>query len=95
MLSEMKINFNNEEIARRSVPFELTHTPALITEENTSMAEKKKRGESYTITSTRGYPLLLISRKEKETEEERGKRDPHKSNACVLRWISSRHFFCL
>jgi hypothetical protein len=58
----MKINFNNEEIARRSVPFELTHTPALITEENTSMAKKKVRGERYKITSTRGYPLLLISR---------------------------------
>jgi hypothetical protein len=62
----MKINFNNEEIARRTVPLKLTHTSTLITE-STSMAEKKKkeRGESYTITNTRGYLLLLISRKGK------------------------------
>jgi hypothetical protein len=90
----MKINFNNEEIARRSVPFELTHTPALITEENTSMAEKKKEERDTRLQAREGIRSFSFLERGKENEE-RGKTDPHKSNACVLRWISSRHFFCL
>ena len=103
VLSGMKINFKNEETATRSVPFELTHTPRTRQsgkrigpwQTERKKQKKKKRRELHSYKQREGIRSFSFLERKKENEEERGKRDPHKSIACVLHWISLRHFFCL